>query len=80
MAQAWWDTTDEVCSATYNAASGTELLLQKGMYHFHDGRPVEHGFRVIWRNGGRLQSRPARFDDLSELDALIQAGRKKGWM
>lgn len=79
MAQAWWETSDEVCSTKYNLASGTELLLQKGTYHFHDGRPSEDGFRVIWRNQGRLQSRPARFDDLVEIDALVRAGRLKGW-
>ena len=79
MAQAWWETSSEVCSATYNAATGTELLLQKGTYRFHDGRSSEDGYRVIWRNQGRLQSRPARFDDLAEIDALVTAGRAKGW-
>lgn len=80
MAQAWWETAAEVRSAKYNAASGTELLLQKGTYHFYDGRPAEDGYRVIWRNHGKLQSRPARFDDLAEIDALIALGRTKGWI
>lgn len=79
MAQAWWETEDEVVSTTFNAAFGAELLMQKGIYHFHDGRPSENGYRFIWRNQGRLQSRPARIDNLLEVEALAKSGRDKGW-
>jgi hypothetical protein len=41
--------------------------------------PLRHGYRVIWRANGRLQARPARFDDLGELQTLIDLGREKGW-
>ena len=78
MAQAWWDTIDQVCSPLH-AAPGPELLLQKGTYSFYDGRPPEDGYRVIWRANGRLQARPARFDDLDELQSLIDLGRARGW-
>ena len=78
MAQAWWETDDEVCSPIH-AAPGPELLLQKGTYNFYDGSPAEQGYRVVWRKSGRLQARPARFDDLDELQDLIELGRGRGW-
>lgn len=78
MAQAWWNKIDEVCSPLHSAP-GPELLLQKGTYNFYDGRPAEDGYRVIWQVNGRLQARPARFDDLNELQALIDLGWARGW-
>lgn len=78
MAQAWWETKDFVQSTPYGA-SGPELRLEQGIYHFYDKRPSEDGYRFIWRINGKLQSRPARIDDLDQIDALVRAGRAKGW-
>jgi hypothetical protein len=78
MAQAWWEPESEVCSPLH-PPPGPELLLQKGSYHFYDGRPAEDGYRVLWRNNGKLQARPARFDNLAELQMLLDLGRKEGW-
>jgi hypothetical protein len=79
MAQAWWETTDEVITTPYGA-SGPELRFQKGRYHYHDGSPPEDGYRFIWRKNGKLQSRPARMDDLTQIGSLLAAGKAKGWI
>lgn len=78
MAQAWWKTDDEVSTLPYGP-SGPELRLQKGAYHYYDGSPSEDGYRFIWHLNGRLQSRPARIDDLDQIEKLVKAGRAKGW-
>ena len=78
MAQAWWVTTHEVVSPKYDAP-GPALLLQRGTYHFHDGRPSEPGYRFVWRVNGRLQARPARIDSLSDMEQLIALARAK-WL
>lgn len=79
MARAWWKTEDHVTSTRY-ALPGPELRLQKGVYHYYDGSPSEVGYRFIWFLNGRLQSRPARIDDLDEIDVMVRAGRAKGWV
>ncbi|AIQ91177.1 protein of unassigned function [Methylobacterium oryzae CBMB20] len=79
MAQAWWETVDEIKTTPYGP-TGPELRLQKGVYHYYDGSPSEDGYRFIWYKNGRLQSRPARIDDMASIDALVTAGRAKGWV
>ena len=78
MAQAWWETLEQV-SSPLQPAGGPELLLQRGTYHFYDGSPAEDGYRFIWRVDGKLQARPARIDSLAEFQALIHHGLARGW-
>jgi len=73
MAQAYWKIIDEV------RTSGSDLYLQKGEYHFFDGRPAEEGVRFIWRVNGKQQARPARMDSLASAQVLINLARLKGW-
>lgn len=73
MAQAYWKILDEV------RLPNADLYLQKGEYHFFDGRPFESGVRFIWRVNGKQQARPARMDNLSVVQTLIDLARDKGW-
>ena len=80
MAQAWWENTHpEIPHPTKYPTPGPTLLLQKGRYNFYDGRPSEDGVRFIWRLNGKLQSRPARMDDLADIDLLLNLARQQGW-
>jgi hypothetical protein len=79
MAQAWWETVDEIVTTPYGP-SGPELRFQKGRYHYYDKSPSEDGYRFIWRINGKLQSRPARIDDMAQIIGLITAGQNKGWV
>jgi hypothetical protein len=79
MAQAWWETIDEIPHPDH-PPPGPTLYFQKGRYHFHDGRPSEDGVRFIWRQDtGHLQSRPARIDGLKDIDQLMTLARQRGW-
>lgn len=73
MAQAHWKIIDEV------KTPDADLYLQKGEYHFFDGRQPEAGIRFIWRVKGKQQARPARMDNLTTAQSLIDAARSKGW-
>ena len=73
MAQAWWETLEQVSSPLQPAGGAGTLLLQRGTYHFYDGSPAEDGYRFIWRVNGKLQARPARIVSLAEFQALISS-------